>query len=83
MFATHVKFTVEDKNSNTRIEFPQLQKINSKWKNYTSIYYYKLTEFHEFILGLDNNGLMVYNVLYNTFREASNMPVKALHYSDG
>ena len=74
MFATHVKFTVEDKNSNIRIEFPQLQKINSKWKNYTSISYYKLTEFHEFILGLDNNDLMVYNVLYNTFREASNMP---------
>jgi hypothetical protein len=74
MFATHVKLTFEDKNSNTCIEFPQLQNINPKWKNRCSIYYYKRSQFHEFILGLDNNGLIVYNVLYKTFREASNMP---------
>jgi hypothetical protein len=73
MFATHVKLTFEDKNSNIYFEIPQLQKINSKWKNYTSIYYYRRTEFQEFILGLNNNDLIIYNVLYKTFREASNM----------
>jgi hypothetical protein len=74
MFATHVKLTFEDKYNNTYIEFPQLQKINSKWKNQSSIYYYKRSQFHEFILGLDNNDSIVYSVLYKTFREASNMP---------
>jgi hypothetical protein len=74
MFATHIKLTFEDKNSNICVEFPQLQSINSKWKNRCSIYYYKRNEFHDFILGLDNNDLIVYNVLYNTFREVSNMP---------
>jgi len=74
MFATHIKLTFEDKNNEMYIEFPQLQQINSKWKNYTSIYYYSLNQFHEFILGLDNNNLIVYDVLYRTFREASNMP---------
>jgi hypothetical protein len=74
MYATHIKLTFEDKSNNTYIEFPQLQKINSKWKNNSSIYYYTRSQFHEFILGLDNNDLIVYNVLYKTFREASNMP---------
>jgi hypothetical protein len=74
IFATHVKLTFEDKNSNIHIEFPQLQKIDSKWKNRSSIYYYKRTQFREFILGLENNDLTVYSVLYKTFREASNMP---------
>jgi hypothetical protein len=73
MFATHVKLTFEDKNNDTYVEFPQLQNIISKWKNYTSIYYYKRNQFYEFILGLDNNDLIVYDVLYSTFREASNM----------
>lgn len=74
MFATHVKLTFEDKNNRLlRVEFPQLQKINPKWKNHTSIHYYNKKEFHEFILGLDNNDSIVYDVLYNTFREGSNM----------
>lgn len=73
MFATHVKLTFEDKSNNTVVEFPQLQKINPKWKNRCSIYYYKRSQFREFILGLDNNDLIVYNVLYRTFREASNL----------
>ena len=55
------------------MEFPQLQEINSKWKNHTSIYYYDKKQFHEFILGLDNNDSIVYSVLCATFREASNM----------
>ena len=74
MFATNVKLRIEDKYHNMSIVFPQIQKINSKWRNYTSIHYYKRTEFHEFILGLDTNDLIVYDVLYRTFREASNMP---------
>jgi hypothetical protein len=74
MFATHIKLTFENKNNEMYIEFPQLQQINSKWKNYTSIYYYRRNQFHEFILGLDDNDLIVYDVLYRTFREASNMP---------
>ncbi len=74
MFATHIKLTFEYKNNEMYIKFPQLQQINSKWKNYTSIYYYSRNQFHEFILGLDNNDLVVYDVLYRTFREASNMP---------
>jgi hypothetical protein len=74
MFATHVKLTFEDKNNEKYIKFPQHQQINSKWKNYTSIYYYRRNQFQEFILGLDNNDSAVYDVLYRTFREASNMP---------
>jgi hypothetical protein len=74
MFVTHVKLTLEDTDSGTYIQFPQLQEINRRWKNYSSIHYYKRKEFHEFILGLDNNDSTVYNILYRTFREASNMP---------
>ena len=74
MFATHVKLTFEDKDSRFFKEFPQLQNINLKWKNQTSIYYYDKKSFREFILGLDNNHSIVYDVLYSTFREGSNMP---------
>jgi hypothetical protein len=74
MFATHVKLRIEDKHNDRSIGLPQIQKINSKWKNRSSIYYYSRREFEEFILGLDNNDLIVYDVLYSTFREASNMP---------
>jgi hypothetical protein len=73
MFVTHVKLTLEDTDSGTYIQFPQLQEINRRWKNYSSIHYYKRKEFHEFILGLDNNDSIVYNILYKTFRECSNM----------
>jgi hypothetical protein len=73
MFATHVKLTFEDKNNHLFAQFPQLQKISPKWKNHTSIYYYDKKEFHEFILGLDSNDSIVYSVLYNIFREGSNM----------
>ena len=74
MFATHIKLTFEDKNNRLLpVEFPQLQKINPKWKNHTSISYYNKKEFYEFILGLDDNDSIVYDVLYKTFREGSNM----------
>jgi hypothetical protein len=74
IFASHVKLTFEDKHSRFFKEFPQLQNINPKWKNQTSIYYYDKKHFNEFILGLDNNDSIVYDVLYSTFREGSNMP---------
>ena len=75
MFTTHVKLTFEDKDNHLpHVEFPQLQNINSKWRNHTSIYYYNKKEFHDdFILGLDDNDSIVYDVLYNTFREGSNI----------
>lgn len=72
-FVTHIKFFCEDKNLGFRLEFPQLQPIDPKWKNLSSIYYYEQSQFQDFILGLENNDLQVYSVLYKTFREASNM----------
>jgi hypothetical protein len=74
IFATHIGFSFEDESEQgVFIEFPQLQTINSKWKNHSSIHYYKQKQFHDFILGLENNDWQVYSVLYKTFREASNM----------
>jgi hypothetical protein len=76
IFATHIGFSFEDESNQEGrifIEFLQLQTINPKWKNQTSIYYYKRNQFHEFILGLENNDSVIYSVLYKTFREASNM----------
>ena len=76
IFATHIGFSFEDESNQEEIfiEFPQLQTINPKWKNHSSIHYYKRKQFHDFILGLENNDWQVYSVLYKTFREASNMP---------
>jgi hypothetical protein len=74
IFATHIGFSFEDESEQgVFIEFPQLQTINTKWKNHSSIHYYKRNQFHDFILGLENNDSQVYSVLYKTFREASNM----------
>jgi hypothetical protein len=77
IFATHIGFSFEYESDQEEegifIEFPQLQTINPKWKNQTSIYYYKRKQFHDFILGLENNDSIIYSVLYKTFREASNM----------
>ena len=75
IFATHIGFSFEYESDQggTSIEFPQIQTINPKWKNQTSIYYYKRKQFHEFILGLENNDSIIYSVLYKTFREASNI----------
>jgi hypothetical protein len=69
-YSTHESVKEED---GIFIEFPQLQTINPKWKNHSSIYYYKRKQFHDFILGLENNDSIIYSVLYKTFREASNM----------
>jgi hypothetical protein len=80
IFASHVKLTFEHKHSRFFKEFPQLQNINPKWKNQTSIYYYDKKRFNEFILGLDNNDSIVYDVLYSTFREGSNMPKSQINH---
>ena len=74
IFATHIGFSFEDESDQEIIEFPCLQTINPKWKNHSSIHYYKRNQFHDFILGLENNDSIIYSVLYKTFREASNMP---------
>ncbi|HEY7082505.1 MAG TPA: hypothetical protein VH500_22680 [Nitrososphaeraceae archaeon] len=72
-FVTHVRCSCEDKNTGVRYEFPQLQPIDPKWKNLSSIYYYEPSQFQDFILGLENNDLQIDSVLHKTFREASNM----------
>jgi hypothetical protein len=51
-----------------------VQHIDTNWTNISSIYYYSLSEFQNFIFGLDkNNDLPIYNILQKTFREGSNM----------
>jgi hypothetical protein len=57
----------------TTLSFPQVQPINSKWTNISSIYYYTLSEFQKFILGIDNNSLYVYDIIQKTFREGTNL----------
>jgi hypothetical protein len=73
IFATHIRFSFEYESDKEEdgifIEFPQLQTINPKWKNQSSIHYYKRNQFHDFILGLENNDSISYSVLYKTFRE--------------
>ena len=60
------------------LKFPQTQPILAKWSNQTSIYHYSVQEFEDFISGLENHILQIYNVLYNTrFREVSNLPKAA------
>ena len=72
-FVTHIRFSCEDKKLGLRLEFPEVQRIDPKWKNLSSIYYYKPSEFQDLILGLENTDLQIYGILYKTFREASNM----------
>ena len=72
-FVTHIAFSCEDKNLDTRFEYPQLQAINPKWRNQSRIYYYEPWEFQDFILGLENNGSQIYGLLYRMFTDASNM----------
>src|SRR5207248_519081 len=60
-------------DDNITLRFPQVQPINTKWSPISSIYYYSLSEFQDFILGLDNNDLQIYNVIQKSFREGSNM----------
>ena len=77
---THIDFTFKfptssDSNLQQTLNFPQIQPIYPKWTNLTSIYYYSLSEFQNFIFGLDksNDNLPTYNMLQKIFREGSNM----------
>ena len=79
VFATHVKFIFEDQNiGGIRVEFPQIQPISPKWKNQSRACYYTRREFHDLILGLEDNDSTVYSVIYKTFVETSNMPKSEL-----
>jgi hypothetical protein len=77
---THIDFTFNlpassETNQQQILNFPQIQPINTKWTNLGSIYYYSLSEFQNFIFGLDKSidDLPIYNILQKTFREGSNM----------
>jgi hypothetical protein len=79
---THVGFTFslpasssssELKLQQNTLSFPKIQSINIRWTNTSSIYYYSLSEFQNFIFALDSNDLIVYIVLQKSFREGSNM----------
>jgi hypothetical protein len=72
IFNTHIGFHLQI-DGNHKLILPPTQPINHRWKNHSSIYYYRLSEFHDFILGLEDNDSEVYNVLYKTFREGSNL----------
>jgi hypothetical protein len=73
-YRPHIGFTFRIKDTSEEIlNFPQLQSINAKWTNLTSIYYYSLAEFENFIFGLENNEMAVYEVIQKTFREGTNM----------
>jgi hypothetical protein len=80
VFNTHVSFTFDlpsalDIESRYTFRFPQVQPIDTKWTGMSSIYYYTLPEFQNFVLSLDSSSSdsSIYNVLQKTFREGSNM----------
>ena len=73
-FNTHVCFTIRiNDTSEETLNFPQLQPINTEWTNLTSVYYCSFAEFENFIFGLEDNEMPVYDVIQKTFREGSNM----------
>lgn len=73
-FNTHIGFTFRIKDTtNYTLNFPQVQPIITKWTNQTSIYYCTLSEFENFIFGLENNNASSYDVIKKTFREGSNI----------
>jgi hypothetical protein len=78
MFNTHIGFTIRTEDDGRCWRFPPTQAITKNWKNRSYIHAYTLSEFHDFILGLENNELKIYDVLLNTFREATNMRKTAL-----
>jgi hypothetical protein len=63
----------QQKQKHITLSFPQVQPINLKWTNINSIYYYTLPEFQNFIFGLENNDVLIYNIVKKIFREGSNM----------
>jgi len=80
-FVTHIDFQlacVDITNNNTKIRpcfviSPHTQPIEKGWKSQTSVYYYTSAQFRDFILELDDDSQVIYEVLYNVFREGSNM----------
>jgi hypothetical protein len=78
---THIGFTFNlpadsvqtNQNQHNTLKFPHVQPISTKWTNTSSIYYYTLSEFQNFIFGLDNNDLPIYDTIQKSFREGSNM----------
>jgi hypothetical protein len=77
IFNTHISFHLEiidegEKYKPFLFDFPQLQEINTDWKNTTSIYYYSLQEFENFLYGLNDNDMIAYDALH-IFRECSNL----------
>jgi hypothetical protein len=73
-FNTHIGFTFRIKDiSNHTLNFPRVQPIVTKWTNQTSIYYYTLSEFENFIFGLENADASSYDVIKKIFREGSNI----------
>jgi hypothetical protein len=77
---THIDFTFNlpassEPHLQQILNFPQIQSINNKWTNLSSVYYYSLSEFQNFIFGLEKSidDLPVYDILRKTFREVSNM----------
>lgn len=82
---THIGFTFnlpvssvspcKSSHQQNALSFPKIQTINTRWTNTSSIYYYSLSEFQNFIFELDKNNddQPVYNILQKAFREGSNM----------
>ena len=68
----HIDFTFIDEDDKIS-HFHQVQSIERNWTNMCSIYYYTPHEFTEFILGLEDDGMIVHRVLRSVFREGSNM----------
>jgi len=74
LFNTHIEFSLLDDDYGRRERLPQGQSINMKWKNQTNIGCYSREEFHDLILGLENNEQQIYSVIDKIpFREVSNL----------
>jgi hypothetical protein len=82
LFITHIDFTTEWRNPDTNEKFSnysrRYQQIEKGWTNKTSVYFYTLSQFREFILELADDKQSIYDVLYKVFREGSNLPKTSL-----
>jgi hypothetical protein len=73
----HIGFTF-NLFGRTPIQYLATQPKINNGKNISSIYYYNLSEFQDFIYELHDNIQIVYDVLYKTFREAKALPKSQL-----
>ena len=69
---THISFTFNI--SGIQMVFPATQPIINNGKNLTSVHYYNLSEFRQVIREFQHNDKTTYEVLKETFREASILP---------